>query len=55
MRAERDGAVRELEFWTSTAAADQSEKNSLALKFSTVSNLNPSLLSVPIGIYFVYF
>ncbi|KAK3887216.1 hypothetical protein Pcinc_008694 [Petrolisthes cinctipes] len=37
LRDERDGATRELEFWTSTAAADQSEKNSLALKFSTVN------------------
>ncbi|XP_053637767.2 tax1-binding protein 1 homolog isoform X1 [Cherax quadricarinatus] len=34
---ERDHAIKELEFWTSSAAADKNEKNSLALKFSTVN------------------
>lgn len=35
-KEERDNAVKELEFWTSTAAADKNEKNALALKFTTV-------------------
>lgn len=33
----KEKAVKELEIWTSTAEADLSEKNSLALKFSTVN------------------
>lgn len=36
-RVEREAAVKELEFWTSSAAADKTEKNSLALRFSTVN------------------
>ncbi|KAK7071167.1 hypothetical protein SK128_009012 [Halocaridina rubra] len=36
-RAEREKAIQDLEFWTSSAAADKNEKNSLALKFSTVN------------------
>ncbi|XP_069179686.1 tax1-binding protein 1 homolog isoform X4 [Procambarus clarkii] len=36
-RRERDHAVKELELWTSSAAADKNEKDSLSLKFSTVN------------------
>ncbi|XP_042242667.1 tax1-binding protein 1 homolog isoform X2 [Homarus americanus] len=34
---ERDDAVKELEFWTSSAATDKSEMNSLAHKYSMVN------------------
>lgn len=37
MREERDSVVKELEFWTSSAASDKTEKNSLALKCSTLN------------------
>lgn len=37
IKIERDTAIKDLEFWTSSAAADKTEKNSLALKFSTVN------------------
>lgn len=37
LREERDSMAKELEFWTSSAASDKTEKNSLALKCSTVS------------------
>ncbi|XP_068227105.1 tax1-binding protein 1 homolog isoform X2 [Palaemon carinicauda] len=36
-KSERDNAIKELEFWTTSAATDKDEKNSLALKFSTVN------------------
>ncbi|XP_064083750.1 tax1-binding protein 1 homolog isoform X1 [Macrobrachium nipponense] len=36
-KSERDTAIKELEFWTTSAATDKDEKNSLALKFSAVN------------------
>ncbi|XP_037791084.1 tax1-binding protein 1 homolog [Penaeus monodon] len=37
LREERDSMAKELEFWTSSAASDKTEKNSLALKCSTIN------------------
>ncbi|XP_063853593.1 tax1-binding protein 1 homolog [Scylla paramamosain] len=37
-RVGREKAVRELSMWTTSAQADQSEKNSLALKFNSVND-----------------
>ncbi|XP_042893320.1 tax1-binding protein 1 homolog isoform X2 [Penaeus japonicus] len=36
LREDRDSMAKELEFWTSSAASDKTEKNSLALKCSTI-------------------